>query len=194
MYRSNRMAQRILSVFFTGLMVILFSGYPAQANTSIADLQRKIADLSLLRQQLGDRQIQAEQALEALLNQQNNLLAEVHLLIKSLNIKTFEEAQNHLRLRYDIDLLKMIAAYLNEFETKIRFFKTGQDKLAYLQQLAEDDSRMIATLSEFQIDALATQISLVINQYLSEAHSIQIDISTIKMASGQHIWENIIRK
>lgn len=194
MHRFNCLAPKIVSLFLTGLIVILVSGYPAWANTTIEDLQRKIADLSLLRQQLGDRQKQAEEALEALLKQQNDLLSEVHLLIKSLNIKTAEEAQNHLRLRYDIDLLKTILAYLNAFEMKIRLFKTGRDKLAYLQQLAEDDTRMITTLSEFQIDALATQISMVINQYLSEAHSIQMDSSKFEMASDRYVWENIIRK
>ena len=175
-----------------GFLIFLSTGYPARANTTIQDLQRKIADLSLLKQQLGDRQKQAEEAIEALLNQQNDLLAEVRLLIKSLNIKSLEEAQNHLRLHYDIDLLKTITIYLNEFEIKIRFFQTGQGKMAYLRQLAEDDTRMISTLNDFQIDALATQISLVINQYLSEALSIQIDLSKIETASDQHIWDNII--
>ena len=179
-------------ILMIGFLIFLSTGYPARANTTIQDLQRKIADLSLLKQQLGDRQKQAEEAIEALLNQQNDLLAEVRLLIKSLNIKSLEEAQNHLRLHYDIDLLKTITIYLNEFEIKIRFFQTGQGKMAYLRQLAEDDTRMISTLNDFQIDALATQISLVINQYLSEALSIQIDLSKIETASDQHIWDNII--
>ena len=163
----------------------------AAANTTVEELQRKNADITLLKQQLGDRMIEAESALEALLKQQNSLLDEVHLLIKSLKIKSFEDAQRHLRLRNDMDLLKTMAAYRRAFEEKIRFYQTGRNKLTYLQQLAEDDTRMVSTLSDFQIDALATQVSLVINQYLDDAHSVQIDPQKVDTASAQSIWEAI---
>jgi hypothetical protein len=166
-------------------------GSSAAANTSTEDLQRKVADITLLKQQLGDRKQEAESALEALLKQQNSLTAEVHLLIKSLKIKSFEDAQLNLRLRNDVELLRTMAAYRRAFEEKVRFYQTGRNKLTYLQQLAEDDARMIATLSDFQIDALATQISLVINQYLDDAHHIQIDSQKIHTVSAQSTWEAI---
>ncbi len=174
-----------------GLLTVMVTCFDAQASTNTEELQRKIADISLLKQQLQDRKQQAESALETLLRQQKEIVAEVHVLLKSLNISSFDEAQQHLRLRYDIELLRTITAYRQGFETKIRFYQNGRDKLAYLQQLAEDDTRMITTLSDFQIDALATQISLVINQYLKEAHNIQIDLQNIEMSSGQSVWDTI---
>jgi len=175
----------------TALVLIPAVWFNAQANSNIEELQRKIADITLLKGQLGDRQHQAEAALETLLKQQNDLLAEVHVLIKSFKIKTFQDAQQHLRMRYDMELLGSIAAYRQAFETKIRFYQTGRDKLTYLQQLADDDTKMITTLSDFRIDALATQISLVINQYLKEAHAIQIDPERVEVMSSQSIWEDI---
>jgi hypothetical protein len=135
---------------------------------------------------------QAETALEAILKQQAKLVDEIHLLTKSLKIKSFEDTQANLRLRNDLELLRTIDAYRRAFETKIRFYQTGQNKLTYLQQLVEDDARMVATLSDFQIDALTTQVSLVINQYLDDAHSIQIDSQNIDMASPQIIWDTLL--
>jgi hypothetical protein len=166
-------------------------GCEAAANSGADELQRKIADIALLNHQLEDRMRQAEAALEAVLNQQNSLADEVHLLIKSFNIKSFDDTRLNLRLRNDLELLRTIDAYRRAFEAKIRFYQTGRNKLTYLQQLVEDDARMVATLSDFQIDALTTQVSLVINQYLDDAHSIQIDLQNIDMASAQTIWDAV---
>jgi hypothetical protein len=181
----------IFKLALIGWILISIPCCEAQANSNIAELQRKIADITLLKKQLGDRQRQAESALETLLKQHNDLLAEAHVLISSFKIRSFEDSQQNLRLRYDMELLGTIAAYRRAFEAKIRLYQTGRDKLVYLQQLAQDDTKMVATLSDFQMDALATQISLVINQYLGEAHNIQIDPQAIEPVSSQKIWENI---
>jgi hypothetical protein len=191
-HRNNLSAR--MSVFKCALIsLVLFSilCYDSQADGNISELQRKIADIALLKKQLGDRQRQAESALEALMKQNNELLAETHVLISSFKIQTFDEAQRNLRLRYDMELLGIIAAYRRAFDAKVRLYQTGQDKLVYLQQLAQDDTKMVAALNDFQIDALATQISLVINQYLDEAHNIQIDSQSIESFSSQQIWEQI---
>ena len=176
---------------FIGLVLFSALCHDSQADGSITELQRKIADITLLRKQLGDRQRQAESAVEALMKQNNDLLSETHILVSSFKILTFEDAQRNLRLRYDMDLLGTISAYRRAFEAKIRLYETGQDKLLYLQQLAQDDTKMVAALNDFQIDALATQISLVINQYLEEAHNIQIDPQSIESVPSQQIWELI---
>jgi hypothetical protein len=181
----------IFKLALIGLVLISIPCCEVQAESNIVELQRKIADITLLKKQLGDRQRQAESALEALLKQHNDLLAEAHILISSFNIRTFEDAQQNLRLRYDMELLGTIGAYRQTFEAKVRMYQTGQDKLVYLQQLALDDTKMVAALSDFQMDALATQISLVINQYLDEAHNIQIDPQAIEPVSSGKIWENI---
>jgi predicted peptidase len=180
-----------LKVALIGLALICIPLSGAHADSNIIEMQRKIADITLLKKQLGDRQRQAESALDALLKQRKDLLAEAHVLIGSFKIKTFEEAQQNLRLRYDMELLGTIAAYRQAFETKIRLYQTGQDKLVYLKQLAQDDTKMVAALNDFQMDALATQISLVINQYLEEAHNIQIDTRSIESVSSREIWKNI---
>ena len=180
----------MIKLALIGLILLSIPCFEALADSNIAELQRKIADITLLKKQLGDRQHQAESALEALLKQHNDLLAESHVLMSSFKIRTFEDAQQNLRLRYDMELLGIIAAYQRAFEEKIRLYQNGQDKLIYLKQLAQDDTKMVAAVGDFQIDALATQISLVINQYLNEAHNIQIDPQTVEAVPSQQIWES----
>lgn len=175
------------------LLVIFFSSIDASANTKSEELQRKIADIGLLTEQLGDRRQQAEIVLASLESQRNELVAEVRLLQKSLNFKSYDQAEKVDRARYNVALLRTITAYMDKITYKIKVYKTGKDKLTYLQQLAEDDIKMIRTLNDFEIDALTTQISLVINQYLREAHIIQIDPKNIQLADPKVIWESVVK-
>ena len=80
---------------------------------------------------------------------------------------------------------------MDELDAKLLFLQTGRDRLSYLRQLAEDDIRMIATLNDLKIDALTTQISLVINRYMPEAHTIQIDPQDLTLLTDQQVWERL---
>jgi hypothetical protein len=177
----------------TCLFSITYCVTDLSANSKAEELKRKIADIGLLKQQLGDRQQQAEAVLASLVAQQNELLSEVRLLQRSLNFKSYQETMKSERSYNNIELLRIIMAYTNEFTNKIRLYQTGQDKLTYLQQLADDDIKMIGTLNDFEIDALTTQISLVINKYLGEAHIIQIDPEKIKPSTPETVWETIVK-
>lgn len=188
-----RIRPLIFTLLMTGLFSINYCVTDLSANSKADELKRKIADIGLLRQQLGDRQQQAEAVLSSLVVQQNELLAEVRLLQRSLNFKSYQQAMKNERAYYNIELLRTIMAYADEFTNKIRFYQSGQDKLTYLQQLADDDIKMIGALNDFEIDALTTQISLVINKYLGEAHIIQIDPEKIKPSTPETVWETMVR-
>lgn len=188
-----RIRPLIFTLLMTGLFSIHFCVTDLSANSKAEELQRKIADIGLLKQQLEDRQQQAEAVLASLMVQRNELLSEVRLLQRSLNFKSYQQAMQYKRAYYNIELLRIIMAYSNEFTNKIRLYQTGQDKLTYLQQLADDDIKMIGALNDFEIDALTTQISLVISKYLGEAHIIQIDPEKIKPSAPETVWETMVR-
>lgn len=188
-----RIRPLIFTLLVTGLFSIHFCVADLWADSKAEELKRKIADIGLLKQQLGDRQQQAEDVLASLVVQQNELLSEVRLLQRSLNFKSYQQAMKYERAYYNIELLRIIMAYTIEFTNKIRLYQTGQDKLSYLQQLADDDIKMIRALNDFEIDALTTQISLVINKYLGEAHIIQIDPEKIKPSTPETVWETIVK-
>ena len=113
------------------------------------------------------------------------------MLVKSEDIKNFKQADKNLRIHYNLELLGSLEAYIQELESKIRFYTTGCDKLIYLSELATDDIKMISTLNDLQIDALTTQISLVVNRYLPEAHVIQIDPIRIEPVPPERIWAKL---
>lgn len=175
------------------LFLIAYLTNTAFAESKADELQRKIADIGLLKEQLADRIEQAEAVLAELVSQQQSLSNEVRLLQKSYAFKSYQQMRKFDRAHHNIELLRSLNAYADAFAKKIRFYQTGYDKLNYLKQLAEDDIKMINTMNDFEIDALTTQISLVINRYLGEAHIIQIDPERIKLASSEEIWKQIVK-
>jgi hypothetical protein len=185
---------RVIVLWAMGVTLLLASATTtvAEANSKVVQLQQKMADISLLKQQLKDHSQKAELVLNALMAQKEELISEIYVLVKSLKITTLDQAQQNLRIHNNIELLRSLMAYTDEFEVKIRFYQTGHDKLAYLHQLTADDVKMAATLNDFEIDALTTQISLVINKYLPEAHTIQIDPQRIEPVSPQKVWQSMV--
>lgn len=173
-------------------MGLFFSGAHAN-NPKINDLQQKVADMALIHHQLNDRVEQAKMIREKLRHQKQSLLDEVSDLRQQHRIKQYQQADQNLRIHYNIRLIASVEAYLRQVQSKIIYLETGQDKLAYLQKLASDDIRMIDALNDLEIDALTTQISLVINQYLAEAHVLQLEADQITPASPQTIWNSIVK-
>lgn len=184
--------ERLLWITLSALLIATAIQSGADANENVVQLQQKMADITLLKQQLHDHSNKAEQVLNNLLEQKNELSSEIRILVKSLNIKSLDQAQQHLRIHYNIELLRSLMAYEKEFDSKIRFYRTGHDKLAYLHQITSDDAKMAATLNDFEIDALTTQISLIINKYLPQAHAIQIDPKSIKPLSVKEVWARMV--
>lgn len=192
------MTKRLVPIFILvtlclGAMATIAPAAQMPAPTKAQQLKQKIADIALLQQQLQDRSETAEYILNELLVQRNDIVSEIRILVKSLNIRSLEQARNHHRIHYNIELLRLLVAYIDEFDAKVQLYRTGFDKLTYLHQLANDDIRMVSALSDFQVDALTTQISLVINRYMPEAHTIQIDPRHVLKASDQSVWEAIVK-
>ena len=163
------------------------------ANPKAAELQQKIADINLLLQQIKDRSAHVQSIRNALGEQHDALASEIQIIRKSLGIRSIKQAQRHLRLHYNLDLLCTILTYMDELDAKLLLLQTGRDRLNYLRQLAEDDIRMITTLNDLKIEALTTQISLVINRYLPEAHTIQIDPQHLPLLTVQQVWDRLTK-
>ncbi|MDA8141773.1 MAG: hypothetical protein M0036_24270 [Desulfobacteraceae bacterium] len=183
-------ATALLTIAIIGGLV---AATPLQANPKQEELERKIADLALLQQQLGDRLAQAQAMRSSLNEQQTELASEIRTLAKSLKVETLQQADQHLRLHYNLHLLRTILTYMDELDNKIQYYQSGRERLSYLGSLAQDDIRMIATMNDLKIDALTTQISLVINRYLPEAHIMQIDPQQITIMPVQRVWERIMQ-
>lgn len=195
MSRSTIRLKRACKIFLLGcLFLVCVSPAKASATSKALQLERKIADLTLLRQQLEDRSNQSADICAALAAQQKALEDEIHFLVKNEKIENFEAADKNLRIHYNMILLGSVMAYSQQLNNKILEYRVGQDKLTYLQKLAQDDIKMIAALDDLRIDALMTQISLVINEYLPDAHIIQLVPEAIEPLAPRTVWKMLQSK
>ncbi len=178
------------------LSLLAFLALPAMYGNAAAEsksvlLQHKTADLKLLHQQIAERRQEATELLQTLDAQKEELIAEINVLAKSFHVVSYTQAKQHPRIFYNIELLRSMLAYMDAFQAKIQFFDTGQDQLTYMRQLVQDDARLTATLDDYEIDALTTQISLVVNQYLADAHVLRIDPDPKELMSASDVWAGI---
>ncbi len=172
-----------------GSLLLTAGATDAVANPNIQELQSKAADIALLKNQLGDRKQQADAVLADLTALEYEILNEIRILLKSYQISSIKDVKFHPRLKHNFDLMRQVLAYTRAFREKIRFYQSGEDKLSYLHQLVQDDLKMSTTLNHYEIDALTTQISMLIHRYLAEAHIIQIDPQHLDTPSMQEVWK-----
>jgi hypothetical protein len=187
-------SDRFLFYYLPLLLVFAFNPIQVSADTKTEELKRKSADIKLLQGQLIERISQVEQIRSSLVDQQRILIDEIYQITKKNQAATITQAEQFPRVRYNIELLRALMAYILNLDQKICYYQTGRDKLDYLQRLIDDDLKMISTLNDLKIDALTTQISLVINRYLPDAHVIQIDMNQIGPSSNQAVWDSIAKQ
>ncbi|GEM_PF-5293736 len=173
------------------VLIVLLAAAALAADQKIDLLQQKIADLQLLDSEL-ERQVSQAAALKSkLVERKHALEQELVDLNQLLKLRSFRDASQRPRFKYDLKLIAMLNAYIDALVKKIDFYQIGRDKVAFLLQLAEDDIRMLSALSDLRIEALTTQISLLINRYLPEAHAIVIEADDLRPCSPRTVWKKL---
>jgi hypothetical protein len=171
--------------------ILLVWAASSPAADKAAELQRKMADVSLLQAQLAEKKNQAIRIREQLYGHLETLKAEILTEQKQARITTYPAALKCPRIRYNLRLSGEIHAYIAKFNDKIRFYQIGLDKLDYLYQQVDDDLKIIQTINNLKIEALTAQIEAVIAEYLPEAHRILINLEPLQEENPQLLWEKI---
>ena len=152
-------------------------------------LQRTMADIALLSNQLARRQADAVQIHEQLSTRLKAVRTEALQLIRDHRIDSEAEALAHVRLRYDLMLMAEIRAYLERYARKIAYYRVACDRLGYLYQQADDDLKIVNTLSGVKVEALTSQVEKVLDGYLADAQTLVIEPDTLTVESPQRTWK-----
>ncbi len=173
------------------LLLILAPENSVFGEERVADLQQKLAEISLLQNQLNERKSEAIAIREKLYLQLANLTKEIKTIITQEKITSYSSSLANPRVRHNLKLSAEISNYIDQFNQKIRFYQIGQDKLDYLFQRADDDLKIIHTLTNLKIEALLVQIEAVIFEYLPEAHRILIHLDDLEKIDTSMIWKKV---
>jgi hypothetical protein len=183
-----------IRIVFIVVCSLLWSVYPTTgaANEKSGQLRRAMADLSLLNNQLQERKAEAEKIRGALYSQLKLIQTEARNEIRKANIEDKNEALQKPRIFYDLMLIAEIQAYLERYKKKIGFYRVACDRLSYLYQRADDDLKIVNTLSGMKVEALVSQANLLNEAYLSEAQTILIRPELIAPQPPADVWEKLM--
>ena len=181
----------LMTVIILALLVL-----PATVTASNkAELLRQtMADIALLNSQMAQRKTDADGIRDALSAQLEAIEKEARHQWREKGIGSEADALKNPRLLYDLMLMAEIQAYIYRYTQKVGFYRVACDRLSYLYQQADDDLKIVSTLSDMKIDALISQAEKILDGYLPEAQTIIIQPDKLTIEAPEKIWEALTRK
>jgi hypothetical protein len=169
------------------LLVLMSLSSIVEANEEGEQLRRTMAEIALLNSQMAQRKADAVGIREALSARLEDIKTEALQVLREKKITTPADALESPRVFYDLLLMAEIEAYIGRFAQKIGYYRVACDRLSYLYQQADDDLKIVNTLSELKIDALVTQTGKILDDYLPEAQTLVIEPATLNMEAPEKI-------
>jgi hypothetical protein len=167
------------------LLVLLLFSMAAAAEDKGEQLRRSMAEIALLNGQMAQRKADAVSIREALSIKLKKLESEALQVLGENKIRTQIDALEHPRIYYNLLLMAEIEAYINRYTEKIAYYRVACDRLSYLYQQADDDLKIVNTLSDLKIDALISQTEKILDGYLPDAQTIVINPATLAVVKPE---------
>ncbi|WP_319409975.1 hypothetical protein [uncultured Desulfosarcina sp.] len=187
--KPNRITHR--SFFFVMALTFLVLPSTVMANNKDEQLRQTMAEISLLNNQMAQRKTDADGIREALSARLEEIKTEASREWREKGINTGAEALKNPRLLYDLMLMAEMQAYIHRYTQKIGYYRVACDRLSYLYQQADDDLKIVSTLSDMKIDALISQAEKILNGYLPDAQTLVIQPDKLTIEAPEKIWENL---
>jgi DnaJ-domain-containing protein 1 len=173
------------------LLVLMALPSTAAADSKGEQLRRTMADIALLNSQMEQRKAEAAGIRDALSARLGEIKTEAWREVGEKGLKTEADVLGNPRILYDLMLMADIQAYTSRYTQKIGYYRLACDRLSYLYQQADDDLKIINTLSDLKIDALISQVEKVLNGYLPDAQTIVLQPGTLAVAPPEKVWESL---
>jgi len=180
----------IWGLFF--ILLLLLPGNILADNFKLSDLTNKMVEISSLRDKVIQRQAQASKLIKQLSQTMVELKEEIKGDKRKLRTNSCQEAIRNPRVDYNIKLIQKILVYISRLHEKVQYLDIAREELAFLYQQAEDDLKILETLSDMKMEKLMDQINQTTHKYQSEAKGLSIDVNGIILPPPEEIWNSII--
>jgi hypothetical protein len=173
------------------VIILLVATLPSTvaARAKAEQLRRTMADIALLNSQMAHRKAEAAGIRDALAVRLDEIKTEALREVREKGLKTEADVLANPRVRFDLMLMADVQAYTGRYGQKIGYYRVACDRLSYLYQQADDDLKIINTLSDLKIDALISQVEKVLDSYLPDAQTIVLNPGTLKIDPPEKIWK-----
>ncbi|BBO73596.1 hypothetical protein DSCW_10130 [Desulfosarcina widdelii] len=169
----------------------VFPGVTAASPNGAEQLRKTMADISLLNNQLAQRRADAARLREELAKRMEEIKAEIREKTAELKIKDEAEALKTPKILFDLRLIAEIQAYMKRYAKEMSYYQVACDRLSYLYQQADDDLKIVNTLSGMKIGALVSQTEKIVNAYLPDAQTIVIQPGSMVIDSPESVWKSL---
>jgi hypothetical protein len=184
------MKKRVPGSVILSILALLISFDPLSAGSSKTEvLEKKIYEISSLRAKIVDKIDQAVEMQTRLERHLAELRDEIRSEQNRCGIYSHPEAQQHLRIRYNLSLIQVLQAYVLRLNERIVYFQNGNEHLKFFVEQIKDDIAIISTLKDMEIDNLTNRINRVLDELIPETKKPVFNVSDIRMVSIERIWD-----
>ena len=154
-------------------------------------LQQRITEIQALQTRMDEIRGQAV-ALQSTLHAKVDAYSkEIRKERDAQALKNYRQAIKVYRVRNNLKLVQQITAYLAAVSERIAFFEEGREQVDFLYQQAQDDLKMVQTLSDMEITGFIDRMDQVLARYQKAVNSSLFDIEKIQQAELEALWDSI---
>ncbi|MBC2713320.1 MAG: hypothetical protein HGJ94_20680 [Desulfosarcina sp.] len=177
------------SLMLVIVLVLMALPSTVTGNAKGERLRQTMADISLLNSQMAQRKTDAAGIRDSLSTRLEEIKTEALRELREKGIRTEADALGNPRLLYDLKLMAEIQAYIDRYTEKMGYYRVACDRLSYLYQQADDDLKIVSTLSGMKIGELISQAEKILEAYLPDAQTIAIQPDTLTIEPPEKIWK-----
>lgn len=184
------MQKRIRGTVFLSILALLISfNLVSASGLKTEALERKIYEISSLRAKITDKIDQAVEMRTRLEHELAGLQGEIRSEQIRSGIISQQEALQNLRIRYNLNLIQVLQAYVKRLNKRIAYFQKGNEHLRFLSHQINDDIALINTLKDMEIDNLNDRINRVLDEFIPETQKQIFNVTHIRMLPIERVWE-----
>ena len=189
------MKKHLICSSLAAMMIYLLLCGPNYASEhKTTELNRKMAEISSLQQNLLNKISLAMQKREQLKQKVDELEKEIKQEKEQLQIESYLKATQDPRIEFNLKLIQLLFGYMTGLTDKISYFQNGYQTLDFFRQQAQDDLLMIKTLNDMEIDKLIAQINSILDEFIPELGKPIFDTNDITAKDTEKIWNEIIQQ
>ena len=184
------MKKRVPGSVMLSILTLLISFNPLSAASPKTEaMEKRIYEISSLRAKIIDKIDQAAEMRARLEHQLAGLQDEIRSEQIRSGIYTRQEALQNLRIRYNLNLIQILQAYVTQLNERIYYFQNGNEHLKFLAHQIKDDIAVINTLKDMEIDYLNERIDRVLNEFIPQLKQQIFNASDIRMPPIERVWD-----
>jgi len=184
------------ALFISILILGLLGPWPAStAAASKADktrlLKEKMSAMETLRGQIGLKLIEASAIRSKLKGRIEPLELEIKTLSEHHQLTAFDQTEAYPRIAFGLKTLAHLTGYYEAIRSAIAGLREADHALQYLHRQVRDDLEVIATLSDFAIEAQITRIDAALDfPQAQQAHLI--DATKVQPPSPASLFSQML--